>query len=334
MAKRLHIVEEKFLNTIKQNNLISKGDKIVVGVSGGPDSITLLTCLNKYKDKFGCEIIVAHVNHLLRKESTSEEQFVENVCKNLNIKFFAKRVDINKLSKEKKRGTEETAREERYNFFEEILKKEDANKIAIAHNMNDNAETMLLNLIRGTGLTGLEGIKPIEYDKFIRPLINCKREEIEEYCKINNLEPRIDKTNFENVYTRNKVRNIIIPQLKEINPNVIETLSRTSEIITYNNEYIRDDAEKVYKKIANESKEKIEISIKDFNMQQSTIKKEIIILAIKKIQGNLKNIEKVNIDDIEKLATKNVGGKYIKINKHITAKTQKGEIIFLHQSIA
>ena len=334
MAKRLHIVEEKFLNTIKENDLINENDRIVVGVSGGPDSITLLTCLNKYRERFKCEIIVAHINHLLREESTEEEQFVESVCKNLKLKFYSKRVNINKLSKEQKKGTEEAAREVRYNFFDEVLKKEDANKIAIAHNMNDNSETILLNLIRGAGLSGLEGIKPKEYDKFIRPLINCKREEIEDYCTINKLNPRIDKTNFESIYTRNKVRNIIIPELKKINPNVIETLSRTAEIIKDNNEYIRNETKRIFKEKAKESKNKIEIDLKEFNNLSTAIKKELILLSIESLQGNLRNIDKINVDDIAKLSTKNIGGKYIKINKNVLVKIENGKIFFLHQSIA
>ena len=257
MAKRLNIVEEKFLDTIKNNNLINSGDKIVVGVSGGPDSLTLLTLLNKYKSKFNYEIIVAHVNHLIRKDSTDDEQFVENYCKKNGIKFYCKRVNVQEIAKQQKKGEEEVGRNERYKFFDEICEKENANKIAIAHNMNDNAETMLLNLIRGTGLNGLEGIQPSQYNnRFIRPLINCNRNEIEDFCKENNLEPRIDSTNKENIYKRNIIRNKLIPFLKELNPNIIETLSRTSVIIAENNEFIQKEAQKNFNKIT-ELKSKI-----------------------------------------------------------------------------
>mgnify|MGYP003532760316 CR=1 FL=1 len=147
MGKRLDIVEEKFLNTVRDYNLIESGDVIVVGVSGGPDSITLLTCLNKYKEKFNYKIIVAHINHLIRKDSTDDEQFVENYCKKNDIPIFIKRAKVEEIAKKEKRGTEETGRRIRYEFFNDVLKKNNANKIAIAHNMNDNAETMILNLI-------------------------------------------------------------------------------------------------------------------------------------------------------------------------------------------
>ena len=321
MAKRLNIVEEKFLDTIKNNNLINSGDKIVVGVSGGPDSLTLLTLLNKYKSKFNYEIIVAHVNHLIRKDSTDDEQFVENYCKK-----NGKRVNVQEIAKQQKKGEEEVGRNERYKFFDEICEKENANKIAIAHNMNDNAETMLLNLIRGTGLNGLEGIQPSQYNnRFIRPLINCNRNEIEDFCKENNLEPRIDSTNKENIYKRNIIRNKLIPFLKELNPNIIETLSRTSVIIAENNEFIQKEAQKNLNKITELKSNLVEIDLKDFNKMPIAMRKAIIQLSIDKLNGNIRNISKKNIDDIIKLAENNIGNKYI-IYKNIKAEVKKGKL--------
>ena len=253
MAKRLDKLEQKFLDTIKENNLINKGDVIVVGVSGGPDSITLLTCLNKYKDYLNIKIICAHINHLIRKDSTDDEQFVENVCKKMGIKCYIKRTEVERIAKEQKKGTEEVGRKIRYDFFDEVAKKEKANKIAIAHNMNDNAETMLLNIIRGSGLNGLEGIQPEEYGKYIRPLINCKREEIEEYCKKYDLKPRIDSTNKENIYRRNIIRNKILPELKELNPNIVQSLSNLSRIVKVQNTHIKNEVENIYNKIVTET---------------------------------------------------------------------------------
>ena len=252
MAKRLDKLEQNFLDTIKENNLINKGDVIVVGVSGGPDSITLLTCLNKYKDYLGIEIISAHINHLIRKDSTEDEQYVENMCKNMGIKCYVKRADVEKIAKEQKKGSEEVGRKIRYDFFNEVAQKENANKIAIAHNMKDNAETMLLNIIRGSGLTGLEGIQAEEYGKYIRPLINCTREEIEEYCEKNNLQPRIDSTNKENIYRRNIIRNKLLPQLQELNPNIVESLSNLSKIVKIQNMHIKNEVESIYNRIATE----------------------------------------------------------------------------------
>lgn len=328
MAKRLDILEQKFLDTIKKNNLIQEGDKIVIGVSGGPDSITLLTCLNKYKEKGKYEIVVAHINHLIRKDSTEDEKFVENVCKEMEIKCYIKREDILKIAKETKRGTEEVGRKIRYDFFDEVAKKEKANKIAIAHNMNDNAETILLNLIRGCGLSGLEGIGAKEYNKYIRPLIDCKREEIEAYCSKYKLNPRIDSTNKENIYKRNKIRNELLPYLKELNPNIIQNLSRLSKIVKNEKEYINSETKKVYNKITKQSLGKIEMELKDFQKLNTALKENLVIYAITKLLGDARNVEKVNIDDIIEMADKNIGNKYMEINKNLKILIKNKKIIF------
>lgn len=327
--KRLNIVEENFLNTIKENNLINEGDKIVIGVSGGSDSITLLYLLNKYKEKFKIKLYVCHINHKIREDSTIDEQYVENMCSKMNVPFYKKRVQVEQIAKENKMGTEEAGRIIRYEFFREIAKKENANKIAIAHNMNDNAETMLLNLIRGTGLSGLEGITPKE-NNIIRPLINSKKTDINNFCKENNIEYKIDSTNKQNIYRRNIIRNEVIPKLEEINPNIVETLSRTSKIIKQNNTFIKETTKSEYKKIthiiSNEEKTHIEINLKEFNLLSENIKQNLILKAIEEIQGNTKNIEKANIDEVIQIAKRNVGGKYTIINKNVKAEIKKGKL--------
>ncbi len=329
MAIRMNILEEKVLNTIKENKLIENGDVIVVGVSGGPDSITLLSFLNKYKEKLKIKIIVAHINHLIRKDSTDDEHFVENVCKKYQIPFYSKRVKVEQIAKEQKRGTEETGRIIRYKFFDEIAQKEKANKIAIAHNMNDNAETMLLNIIRGTGMNGLEGIQVSEYSKYIRPLINCSREEIEKYCEENNLNPRIDSTNKENIYKRNIIRNELLPYIKTINPNIIGTLSRTSKIIKMNNDYIKNQAKAIYKLNATKSLGKISFDIEFFNNQDEAIKQNLVIYTVNELLGNSRNIAKINIDDIILLAKRKVGKKYIFPNKKLKILIENKKIFFI-----
>lgn len=332
--KRLHIVEEKFLNTVKENNLINENDVIVVGVSGGPDSITLLTCLNKYKEKFKCRLVVAHINHMIRKDANDDEEFAKEYCEKLDIPFYSKRAEVEKIAKEEKKGTEETGRKIRYEFFDEVAKKENANKIAIAHNMNDNAETVLLNLIRGSGINGLEGIQPSEYGKYIRPLIYCKREEIEDYCKVNNLNPRIDSTNKENIYKRNIIRNQLLPFVKEINPNIVETLSRTSIIAKDNDDFIKKETDIAFKKICDIEKDKkndsqiIEINSSEFNKLDTIIKENLILKISNKLFGNYRNIEKTDIDSIIKMSQNNIGKKYIMINKNYKFAIDKGILKF------
>lgn len=312
-------MKNKVINTIIKYKLIESGDKIVLGVSGGPDSISMLNILNEIKEEFKFEIYVAHVNHMIRKEADEDERYVQKYCEKNNIQFFVKRADVEQIAKAKKLGTEETGRKIRYDFFEEVLQKVDANKIAIAHNKNDKIETIIMNLLRGSSVSGLKGIEPKRDNKYIRPLIECERQEIEEYCEKNKLEPRIDKTNFENDYTRNKIRNIVIPYIKkEFNPNIIETLDRLSQVATEESNYIELQASEIYKKLLiDENEKQIILNLKEFNKQNKVIKSRIILLAVKKINGGTQGIEKIHIEDIIKLYNNNIGNKYLTPNKYI-----------------
>lgn len=312
-------MKNKVINTIEKYNLINVGDKIVLGVSGGPDSISMLHILNEIKEQYNFEIYVAHVNHMIREEAIEDERYVEQFCQKNNIQFFSKRIDVQQIAHTQKIGTEEAGRNIRYEFFEEVMQKVEANKIAIAHNKNDKIETIIMNLLRGSGLSGLKGIEPIRDNKFIRPLIECKRQEIEQYCEQQKLNPRIDKTNFENDYTRNKIRNIVIPYIKEeFNPNIIETIDRVSQVATDESEYIELQARKVYQKLVIEKTEnQISIKLKEFNEQEKVIKNRIILLAIKELMGSAQRIEKIHIDDIIKLCSNNVGNKFLTPNKNL-----------------
>lgn len=312
-------MKNKVINTIIKYKLIESGDKIVLGVSGGPDSISMLNILNEIKEEFKFEIYVAHVNHMIRKEADEDERYVQKYCEKNYIQFFAKRADVEQIAKTKKLGTEETGRKIRYDFFEEVSQKVEANKIAIAHNKNDKIETIIMNLLRGSSVSGLKGIEPKRDNKYIRPLIECERQEIEQYCEKNKLEPRIDKTNFENDYTRNKIRNIVIPYIKkEFNPNIIETIDRLSQVATEESSYIELQAKEVYNKLLiQETENQIILNLKEFNKQNKVIKSRIILLAVKKINGGTQGIEKIHIEDIIKLYNNNIGNKYLTPNKYI-----------------
>ena len=208
-------MKNKILQTINKYNLIQSGDSIVIGVSGGPDSICLLHILNELKQELNFKIYVAHINHMIRKEADEETEYVKEFCKNIGVECFVKKINVVKIAKESKMGTEEAGRKIRYNFFEEVLKNTNSNKIATAHNNNDKVETIIMNILRGSGISGLKGLDPIRENKFIKPLIEVSREEIETYCEENKLNPKIDKSNSENIYTRNKVRNTVIPYIKK-----------------------------------------------------------------------------------------------------------------------
>ena len=328
-------MKNKVLKTIKKYNLIENGDKLVLGVSGGPDSIAMLNILNDLRIEKDIEldfnIVVAHINHMIRDEAIEDENFVKKFCEEKGIEFYSKSIDVKKLANTNKISTEEAGRNARYDFFDEILDYTNSNKIAIAHNKNDKAETIIMNFMRGSGITGLKGIEP-KRKKYIRPLIECERTEIENYCKEKNLDPRIDKTNFENEYTRNKIRNILIPYIKkEFNPNIIKGINNLSEIVTEEQNYLEKIVNNIYSQIKiEETKEKVILDLKEFNKQDTIIKKRILLISISRIFGTSKNIERIHIEDIIKLCERNIGNKYLTPNKNVKVFVNKGKIIISH----
>lgn len=327
---RINMIKKRILETITKYNLIEPNEKIICGISGGPDSICMLDILRQLKEEIHFEIIVCHVNHLIREEATSDEEYVINYCQKNKIKCYVKRIDVKKYANNKKQGTEEAGRNVRYEFFEEILKKEKANKIAIAHNKNDKIETILMNVLRGSGVSGLKGIEPIRENKYIRPLLEIERTDIEKYCQQNHLEPRIDKTNFVNDCTRNKIRNIVLPYMKqEFNPNIVETIDRLSRVIDEEDKYLKKQTREAFEKIKiREEQGNIVLNLKEFNRQETVIKKRLLIYTIHQTIGNVQNIEKVNIDDIIKLCQNNIGNKYLMPNKNIKILVNKNQIFF------
>lgn len=325
------MLEEKVLETINKYHLIEKNDHIVLGVSGGPDSTCLFHIFLELQKQIKFTFVVCHINHKIREEADEDEQYVENMCKIHNIPFFVKREQIIDIAKKQKIGTEEMGRKVRYEFFNEILKQQNANKIATAHTKNDLSETVLMNLLRGTGLSGLKGIEPKRENKYIRPLIECEKQEIDEYCKEKRLEPKIDKTNFENIYTRNKIRNKLIPYLKEeFNPNIIESLARMSEIISNEDKYIENLTKKYYNEIfINKSETEIILDLKKFNNLDLVIKNRIVLYTITTLFNSSAGIEKKHIEDIIKLCGNNIGNKYLIPNKKIKILIKNRKIFFI-----
>ena len=341
-------MEEDIINKVKKviakHSLIKKDDRIVIGVSGGPDSICLLNILNKLKEQLEFEIVVAHVNHMIREEADEETEYVEKMCKSMGIKCYIKKTNVIEKANNEKIGTEEAGRNARYDFFEEVLKQTNSSKIATAHNANDNAETVLMNIFRGTGISGLKGIEAIRDNKFIRPLIECERIEIEKYCVDNKLNPKIDKSNFENIYTRNKVRNVVIPQLKkEFNPNIINAINKLSDLATQEESFIQAYIEKImYEKLVIEqnkdnlndlkienNQQSIIIDLKQFNNLEEFLKSRVIIEIIKMLTGSTQGIEKINVEEIINLCSRNIGNKYLTPNKRLKVYVNKGKAAFI-----
>ncbi|MEG2199031.1 MAG: tRNA lysidine(34) synthetase TilS [Anaerovorax sp.] len=251
------------IRTILDYKLIDDGDCIVVGLSGGPDSLCLFHALYSIKDQWHLKLFAVHVNHQFRPGDAEQDQkFVETFCKNLKVPCYSFVIDVNQLAKEQGITGEEAGRNVRYQCFDEIaekMKQEETGyrpgtpvKIAVAQNLNDQGETILMRMMRGTGTDGLSGIgykrKDVHGNQIIRPLLDLTREEIEQYCEENSLVPQIDKTNAQPIYTRNKVRLELIPYLqKNYNENILLALNRLCKIAKDDKEYLYGNVDKLIK---------------------------------------------------------------------------------------
>lgn len=320
-------IRKRFLKFIKEKNIVKSGDKILVGLSGGPDSVCMLNLLCSIRDEEKIEVAAAHINHMLRgEEADKDEEYSKRLCESLGVRFFSKRIDINKYALETGKSSELAGREARYDFFNEIINKINFNKIATAHNANDQAETILMRIMRGTGLEGLGGI-PVEREgKYIRPILFMKREEVEQYCKENNLNPHIDATNLERIYSRNKVRLDILPYMKNnFNPNIVETINRMALLLQDDNEFIEGEVNKAYKDNCFERENSIVISKNLFNIH-SAIVTRVIRKALFAINKSNYDMEMKNIEDIIELS--NLGtNKRVDLPKDIYAENVYGDII-------
>ena len=287
-------------DTIEKYELIDNGDKVVVGVSGGHDSMTLLYVLLSLRDELGFSLVVAHINHGVRGlESDGDEEYVRQVSNKLGIPFYSKKADMNQYGKIHKLTSEEAGREIRYDFFRQVIETELATKIAVAHNKNDQAETLLMRFMRGTGIDGLRGME-YKSGNIIRPLLGVDRSLIEEYCKQSQIDPRIDATNKMTIYGRNKVRLELIPYIEdEFNSGIISTLFRTSEIMKTDSDFLTEYTKSSFRETVLEIDEKkISLDILKLKILHSAILSRVLRSAIQEINMNLKGVEKKHIEDI------------------------------------
>jgi tRNA(Ile)-lysidine synthase len=293
----------KILNFSKEipfNKLFKKNDSIVVGVSGGVDSMVLLHLLHENDCK---KVTVCHLNHLIRKESTQDAKLVKEVCAKYKYSCVARKINIPHLAKKDKLGIEETGRRERYAFFEETRKKRKAKYILTAHHADDQAETILLNLIRGTGIQGLMGIRK-KNERILRPMLNVTKEEIEKFAKKMKLRYRLDKSNKNTEYSRNFMRLKIIPQIKKINPRFVSTIQSTQEIAENTQNLINQLSEAFLK----ESKHK-KYSRERFRKLHQAIKGDIIRKIYASKNSNTTNLQNSHIRQILKVIDQKESGK-------------------------
>jgi tRNA(Ile)-lysidine synthase len=328
--------QQKVLAYIRENHLVRAGETLVAAVSGGPDSVCLLHILHSLRQELDITLHVAHLDHQLRgAESDADAAYVKALAKRLKIPAAFESADVQAYRKLHRLTLEEAAREVRYRFLAAIVQKTGAAAVAVAHHSNDNAETILMHLIRGTGIKGLRGLAPVTTLKVddeeltvIRPLLSLTREEIVSYCTEHDIEPQTDSSNFSNEPFRNKVRRKLLPELQKYNPRITEALLRTARSAASDLDFIESTARLASPEVAVFEKSSVVISKKTFLALHPAIQRQILRNAIASLLGNLKDIESSHIEDViealGKPAGKTIGlpfglNFYIDYNKYTLA---------------
>ena len=321
MDKRL----EKIENYIRQYHMIEKGDRIVIGVSGGADCVCLLMALWSLEDKLGLPARVCQVpQEVGGEEAAQDEAYVEMLCHKMQVPFFAFHENVELIAKKRKESLEEAGRYVRRQAFEQLCREQGGTKIATAHHSNDNAETMLLNMARGTGLRGLCGIRPV-YGKWIRPLLELSREEIEQWLKDCGISYCIDETNQEDEYTRNRIRHHIIPVLEEqVNTRAVEHFVKLSEQAEEIYEYLEKQTDQAWNICAEQtdgfqSGKEIFLRAEEMKHLDPVIKKFLIQRAVSEVAEAQKDIESRHIQAVLQLFERQTG-RQIDLPYSVTAK--------------
>ncbi len=316
----------RFVQFVEENALITKDDNLVVGVSGGADSVCLLSLLCKYRKEIPFSITVVHINHMIRREAKDDAAYVESLCQKENLPFLLKEIKVNRLAKKWGMSTEEAGRKVRYDAFYEALGNTDG-KIVVAHNQNDCAETVLFHLFRGSGATGLTGIS-VKNGKIIRPLLCFSREEIENYLEENHIDYCIDKTNLTDDYTRNKIRNHILPYVeKEIVAGCVSHIYSAACTLKEQEEYVNELVKREYENIVfvNADNKECQIDKLKFDKLHSYMKKKILLMALEELAKSKKDITRKHVEGILALFQKE-GMKCIDLPYELYAKSSYDKV--------
>ena len=299
---------KRVLEYVQKHQLIIDGDRVVIGLSGGADSVCLLFVLLELQKSLDFSIFAVHINHNLRgQEALRDAAHVENLCKKLQVPFKLVSADVEKVARQKKTGTEEAGRQVRYEAFEQYAKEVGATKIALAHHQNDLAETMAYHLARGTDLAGLAAMRPVR-GHYIRPLLCMNRQEIEQYLEKREISYVTDSTNGEDCYTRNRIRHHVIEYLeREVNEQTAAHMSETAQSLGELYDYLQAEAEKLLERYGAVHQEKQIRLEQELFSKPKVLVNYVIRLAVQMLAGRLKDVTREHIGQIYALAEKQVG---------------------------
>lgn len=276
----------KIESTIKKHNMIRPGDKVLVALSGGPDSVCLFHTLNLLSDRLKINLGAANLNYRLRPDADEEQRFCRQLCRFNRVPFHTQRIDARLLSKRRKQNLEEFCREYRYGFFSRISEKYGYTKIATGHTANDSAETLLFNLIRGADLGGLGGVSPAN-GMLIRPLIEISRAEVIAFLENSGLSYRIDKSNLDTIYSRNKIRHQVIPILLKINNSAIQNAAKAAQAIRQTHEFIELMADEILEQCAQRQYGQIWLDLNKLGQYHKKLVEWVLVKASQELSGEI-----------------------------------------------
>ena len=318
-------IEQNILKFIDDNHLIDIGDKILVALSGGADSVFLISFLLKYKKRLGVDLSAFHLNHKLRgKNSDRDEKFCKEFCSERKIEFISVSKDVKSYAEKNKISVEEAGREIRYSELNKAAKKNNCSKISTAHNSSDNVETILLNFFKGTGLKGMVGI-PVKRGNIIRPILSLNSDEIRKYLKQNKIPFRVDESNLSSDYERNFLRNEVIPKLKErLSTRLEEKIGNTSKIIFDINLFVEKQIEPIQKKAVRFDGNKLKLNSKEI----AKLDKSLVSIFLKDVIENNFDIELSSENIYSLIDLMNIQtGKSVRLKENIVASKERNEII-------
>lgn len=320
---------DKVQQFINQENLLQSGDKIVIGLSGGVDSVGLFLVLNELKELLGLKLYPVYIHHHLREDADEDVVFCQNLSKGFGYDLKTIHVDVKAYAGQNKVSIEDGARTLRYTALKSYLKEIQGHKIAVAHHMDDQAETILYRLIRGSGLLGLTGMQA-QNESIIRPLLSVTKDELVDYVCKKETGYREDKTNQDTKFMRNKIRHELLPQLKEYNPNIVEVLTRSGRIFTEEEELIGEEAQKLADRLVKVHKDergrRVTLDLEKLSELHIAYQKRLLRIALEKLMGNLKNIEYIHIESLVELIDRQ-SGKEVTLTKGIRAKKEYGTMV-------
>ncbi len=300
-------IEELFLSAIEENSMFKPSERVVLGVSGGPDSVCLLNLFHKYNSRLKLNIISAHFNHSLRKEASDEEKFVRDVCANLGVRFVSEKKKVKDYFDGD--SLEQTARRLRYDFFLSVCRRHKAKKLVLAHHLDDLVETVLLRIIRGSGLLGLRAIMPVsKFNKILvlRPLLAISKKDIINWLKRERVGYVIDKSNFDETFLRNNIRKNLLPLLEKLNPNVKEAIANLSATAGLDYDFLYSLAYKEYEQaLISLRGRSAKLDLARLDKMHKALFFMILRISASQVKGNLRRLELKHLENVYALAKNN-----------------------------